>query len=92
MLDETERPKVVARLRRIEGQVAAIRRMLEQDRYCVDVLLQVAAARGALDKVGRLVLEAHMHTCVQAAMESGTDEDRRAKITELLQVFDRYGR
>ena len=92
MLDDDERAKVVARLKRIEGQVAAVRRMIESERYCVDVLLQVAAARGALDRVGRIVLESHVQTCVQSAMESGTEEERTEKLRELLQVFDRYGR
>jgi DNA-binding FrmR family transcriptional regulator len=79
-------------LKRISGQVAGIQRMLEEDRYCVDVLLQVAAAEAALDKVGHLVLASHVDTCVSSALESGRPKDRKKKMDELLQVFSKFGR
>ena len=66
MQEETKRG-VDRRLRRIAGQVGGIQRMVEEDRYCVDVLLQVAAARAALDRVGKLVLASHVETCVADA-------------------------
>ena len=75
------------RLRRITGQVAGIERMIEEDRYCVDILLQVAAVRGALDGVGKLLLNAHVETCVTEAMTSGRPKDKKAKLAELLEVF-----
>jgi DNA-binding FrmR family transcriptional regulator len=65
--------------------------MLEQDRYCVDVLLQVAAARAALDGVGKLVLGQHVETCVAEAFASGKKRERADKIAELLDVFSRFG-
>ena len=65
--------------------------MVEADRYCVDVLLQVAAARAALDQVGKLVLGAHVETCVAAAFASGRPAEREAKLAELLEVFARFG-
>ena len=83
--------QATARLKRIAGQVAGIQRMLEQDRYCVDVLLQVAAARAALDGVGKLVLGQHVETCVAEAFASGKKRERADKIAELLDVFSRFG-
>lgn len=83
--------RLLARLKRIEGQVAAIRRMVEGEAYCVDVLTQVAAARGALAKVGEEVLQRHVETCVSAAFTHGDAAARQEKIDELIEVFARYG-
>jgi DNA-binding FrmR family transcriptional regulator len=87
---ETTR-RVRQRLARIAGQVAGIQRMVEEDRYCVDVLLQIAAVRAALDGVGKLVLGQHVDTCVAEAFASGSPRDRRRKRDELLEVFSRFG-
>ena len=70
-MKEDARQKVLARLKKVAGQVAGIQRMVEEDRYCVDVLHQVAAVEGALDRVGHLVLAQHVETCVTSAIESG---------------------
>ncbi len=78
------------RLRKIAGQVAALERMVDEDRYCVDILLQIAAVRGALDKVGKLLLEGHVETCVTDAIRSGRAKDRKEKLGELIQVFARF--
>lgn len=79
------------RLRRIGGQVAGIERMVAEDRYCVDVLLQIAAVRAALDRVGKLVLGSHVETCVASAFEGGSAEERQTKLDELMEVFSRFG-
>lgn len=78
------------RVRRIAGQVAGIERMLAEDRYCVDVLLQVAAVRAALDGLGKLVLRSHVETCVSEAFASGRSREREKKIEELMEVFARF--
>ncbi len=78
------------RLRKIAGQVAALERMVDEDRYCVDILLQIAAVRGALDKVGKLLLEGHVETCVTDAIRSGRAKDRNEKLGELIEVFARF--
>ena len=78
------------RIRRIAGQVAGIERMIEEDRYCVDVLLQVAAARAALDALGKQLLRAHVETCVVDAIESGRPKARKEKIAELMEVFSKF--
>lgn len=84
------RDKLQGRLRRVAGQVAGIERMVEEDRYCVDVLLQVAAARAALDGIGKLLLNAHVETCVADAMRSRSARDRKEKVDELMEVFSKF--
>lgn len=84
------RDQAARRLRKIAGQVAALERMVEEDRYCVDVLLQIAAVRGALDKAGKLLLEGHVETCVSDAILSGRSKERRQKLDELIDVFSRF--
>jgi len=92
MVGGEKKAGLIKRLNKIEGQVAAIRRMLEADSYCVDVLVQIAAAQGALGRVGHALLGAHMETCVEAAMASGDRARRKAKLDELLDVFARFSR
>jgi DNA-binding FrmR family transcriptional regulator len=77
------------RIRRIAGQVAGIERMIEEDRYCVDILLQVAAVRAALDGMGKLLLNSHVETCVADAISSGRPKERREKVAELMEVFSK---
>ncbi len=91
MLDATAKKKLQTRLKRIEGQLAAISRMVEDDTYCVDVLLQMAAAQGALGKAGHVLLGHHIETCVRDACLHGDDEERQRKVKELMDVFARYG-
>ena len=91
-MDDETRKKVLTRLNRAEGQVAALRRMVDQDTYCVDVLTQVAAAQGALGRAGEMILSNHIETCVSHAFESGSADDRAAKVDELMEVFSRYSR
>ena len=74
------------RLRRIEGQVRGVARMIDEDKYCVDVVTQVAAIQAALDKVSLGLLDGHIRGCVREEIRSGGGE---AKVDELLQVMDR---
>lgn len=91
-MKEEARDKVLARLKKVAGQVAGIQRMVEEDRYCVDVLHQIAAVEGALDRVGHLMLASHVETCVASAIESGEPKERKKKLDELMDVFSRFGR
>jgi DNA-binding FrmR family transcriptional regulator len=84
------REQALKRIRRAAGQVAAIERMIREDRYCVDVLLQVAAARAALDGLGKQLLQAHVGSCVREAIASGRPKERADKIAELMEVFSRF--
>ena len=88
-MDEKTRKDGNARLKRIAGQVAGVQRMLAEDRYCVDVLLQIAATQGALAEVGRVVLANHVRTCLVEALRSGNATDRLAKVEELMEVLSR---
>ena len=77
------------RLNRIEGQVRGIGRMIEQERYCIDILTQIRAARAALRRVEDEVLKDHMAHCVEHAIASGDKADQRAKLAELMELLDR---
>ncbi|MGH7388462.1 MAG: metal-sensitive transcriptional regulator [Candidatus Rokuibacteriota bacterium] len=91
MIDETTKEKARGRLRRIEGQVQGLQRMIAGEAYCVDVLLQISAVQGALEQVQKLLLGRHIESCVTDALRSGTKGDRQRKIEELLDVFSRFG-
>jgi len=77
----------VKRLRKIEGQIKGIQRMLEQQRYCIDVLQQVTAARRALDEVSLQIMRGHINSCVSHAIRKG---DGAQKIEELMHAIHRF--
>ena len=91
MQTETK-PKILNRLSRIEGQVRGIARMVEDDRYCVDLLTQLRAVRAALHRVETEVLRDHLDHCVMGAMTGDDPEDRKAKAGELSELLARAGR
>jgi CsoR family transcriptional regulator, copper-sensing transcriptional repressor len=91
MVNEETRAKARGRLRRIEGQVQGLQRMLDNDAYCVDILLQISAVQGALEQVQKLLLGRHIESCVSDALRSGSKSERQQKIDELLDVFARFG-
>ena len=80
------------RLKRIEGQVRGLTRMVDQDRYCIDVVTQIGAVRAALRKVEEEVLRDHVGHCVEGAIASGNKGQQRRKISELMDVFGRADR
>ena len=75
------------RLARIEGQVRGIARMVDGDRYCIDVVRQIQAARAALGALEGIVMDDHLQTCVEHALTSDDLDDRRAKVEELVMVL-----
>ncbi len=79
----------LSRLKRIEGQVRGLARMIEEERYCIDILTQVRAARAALRKVEEQILREHVEHCVVQAVQGG-GEERRKKIDELLDAVARF--
>jgi len=91
VLNEDTRAKALGRLRRIEGQVQGLQRMIDNDAYCVDILLQISAVQGALEQVQKLLLGRHIESCVTDAIRSGSKSERQQKIEELLDVFARFG-
>ena len=84
--------KEIARLRRVEGQARGVIRMLEDERYCVDIMHQIAAMEAALRATRARVLATHAQDCVQEAIESGDKETQRAKFAELAALFGKAGR
>lgn len=82
----------VKRFNRIEGQVRGIARMVEEDRYCIDVVTQIAAVQAALRRVEEEILRDHVATCVEHAVASGNKDEQRKKIAELIDVFNRSGK
>ena len=78
----------LARLSRIEGQVRGVARMIEEDRYCIDVITQIRAVRAALDKVEQETLGDHLRHCVAHAFHAGSSKERQTKIDELMEVLD----
>ena len=87
-LDDKVKKSQLARLGRIEGQVRGVARMIEEDRYCIDVLTQIRAVRAALDRVEQEILSDHLQHCVAHAFHAGSERDRQVKIDELLEVLD----
>ena len=85
-----EKDALVKRLHRIEGQVRGIERMVEQDRYCIDVLTQIAAANTALESLALEILNEHVNHCVAGALESGDKEIAAQKSLELLAAVQRF--
>ena len=77
------------RLRRLEGQVRGVARMVKEDRYCVDILAQTTAIRAALKGVEKLVIDDHAQHCIEDAVASGDADQQRAKFLELIELLDR---
>ena len=91
-MQQTTKSSCLKRLSRIEGQVRGLSRMLEEDRYCIDVVTQIAAVRAALRKVEEQVLRDHVGHCVEQAITSGNADEQRQKISELMAVLARSER
>ena len=85
-------PTLIARLARVEGQVRGVARMLEEERYCIDVLDQLQAIKAALKKIEEQILKNHVDTCIASAVESGAIAEQRKKFTELADLLARYAR
>jgi len=87
-LSEGEKKDLIVRLRRIEGQVRGLQRMIDEEKYCVDILTQINACRGALKKVALKVLDRHVNGCVKNAISQ--EEGEEAIISELMDVIDKF--
>jgi DNA-binding FrmR family transcriptional regulator len=81
---------LVKRLHRIEGQVRGIERMVDEDRYCVDILTQIGAVSTALESLAFTILDEHVNHCVADALSSGDEAEAEAKAAELLQAVRRF--
>ena len=88
-MDRDNKPKLLNRLSRIEGQVRGVARMVEQDRYCIDILTQLSAVRAALAKVETELLRDHLGHCIEGAIASGDKQEQRTKVAELITLLER---
>jgi DNA-binding FrmR family transcriptional regulator len=91
MLDEAQQQALVTRLNRIEGQVRGIRRMVQEPRLCIEILQQLSAAEAALNRISLSILRFHVEKCVPEGIDKG-DPDRTQRLTELVDIFDRFAR
>jgi CsoR family transcriptional regulator, copper-sensing transcriptional repressor len=89
---ETHKNATLKRLNRIAGQVNGVARMIDEGRYCIDVLNQIQAVKAALGKVEDQVLRDHAASCVEAAIETGDTADQRDKFNELVDLFGKVKR
>jgi DNA-binding FrmR family transcriptional regulator len=87
-----DKEALVRRLHRIEGQVRGIERMIEQDRYCIDVLTQISAVTTALESLAFRILDEHVNHCVAGALASGDPDEAALKSRELLEAVHRFAR
>ena len=85
-----DKDQIVKRLHRIEGQVRGVERMVDEDRYCIDILTQIAAVKTALEQVGAKLLEDHVTHCVRDALASGDENAADEKTAELLTAVQRF--
>jgi DNA-binding FrmR family transcriptional regulator len=76
------------RLKTAEGHIAGIRRMVEEEAYCIDVIRQIQAVQSALNKVAQIVLEEHLHSCVITAVRGENPDDRERVLQEIIDVYE----
>jgi DNA-binding FrmR family transcriptional regulator len=88
-MEREHKPRLLNRLNRIEGQVRGVARMVDEDRYCIDILTQVQAVRAALAKVETELLKDHLGHCIEGAIVSGDKEEQRRKAAELIELLER---
>jgi DNA-binding FrmR family transcriptional regulator len=91
-LTQDNKPKLLNRLARIEGQVRGVARMVDEDRYCIEVLTQLQAIRAALSRVETELLKGHLNHCIEGAIVSGDVSEQRKKAGELIELLGRTGR
>jgi DNA-binding FrmR family transcriptional regulator len=87
-----DKDALIKRLHRIEGQVRGVEKMVEEDRYCIDILTQISAANTALETLALKILDQHVRHCVAGALASGDEADAQTKIEELLEAVQRFAR
>jgi CsoR family transcriptional regulator, copper-sensing transcriptional repressor len=86
-MDDHTKAGVLRRLQSAEGHMRGIQRMVEEDKYCIDVIKQIGAVQAALSKVQEIILDEHLHTCVTTAIRGDDAERREAVIDEIMGVF-----
>ena len=90
MDNQTTHFEEIVRLKRIEGQMRGIQRMIQEKRYCIDILTQLSSIVGAIKSVEESILERHIKGCVQQSFTKGSSEDRTKKIDEIIEVLKKF--
>ncbi|RLE01162.1 MAG: hypothetical protein DRI99_07710 [Candidatus Aminicenantes bacterium] len=88
----TTHKKELTRLKRIEGQIRGVQKMIEEERYCIDILIQLSSIMGAIKAVEENLLERHLRTCVQTSFLTGDPEEKNKKIEEVIDVLRKFRR
>ena len=88
-MEDEKRQAVLSRLRRIEGQVRGLQRMVDEDRYCGDILDQIHSVQQALRGAGRVITRNHLETCVTKALRTGDEEEAEATYDEIMSLMDK---
>jgi DNA-binding FrmR family transcriptional regulator len=88
-IEDEKRRAIITRLRRIEGQVRGLQRMVDEDRYCGDILDQIHSVQQALRSTGRVITRNHLETCVTDALRSGDEEEAEATYDEIMALMDK---
>ena len=88
----TTHKKELIRLKRIEGQIRGVQKMIEEERYCIDILIQLSSIMGAIKAVEENLLERHLRTCVQTSFLTGDPEEKNKKIEEVIDVLRKFRR
>lgn len=89
MVQRTDNAAITNRLKRIEGQIRGLIRMVEENKSCEDILIQIGSAKSALHKTGQVILEGHLHHCVLDAIHEGKEEETMVKLSAALEQFSR---
>lgn len=81
----------IVSLRRIEGQIRGIQKMIKEKRYCIDILTQISSIIGAIKRVEKNILDRHLRGCVRESFFKGNKEDRERKMEEIIEVLEKFG-
>ncbi|MEF9992706.1 MAG: metal-sensitive transcriptional regulator [Paraclostridium sp.] len=90
LANSNDKQLLIKRLNRIEGQVKGIQKMVEEERYCVDILVQISAIRSAINKVGNIILENHIKGCVSTSIKDGDSQKSEELISELMETINKF--
>ncbi|MCL4378748.1 MAG: metal-sensitive transcriptional regulator [Actinobacteria bacterium] len=90
MIDGKIIKKLEPRIKRIEGQIRGIMKMVDKKKYCIDILQQISATQGALKSVASIILKNHINTCVKEAIESKKDMEIKEKVNEVIEMYEKF--
>lgn len=90
LAESNNKEALIKRLKRIEGQVKGIQKMVDEDRYCVDILVQISAIRSAINKVGTIILENHVKGCVAESIKHDCEKQTEIMINELMDTINKF--